>query len=407
MRPQRIHIPSLTYVILPALLLLGAVGAATDGALAQKAVCGDRLCTEVSGGYRAWEAKWVQDVRDELAAEREKEKAAMEKMEASAMEAATEAPAMEEPAMEMEAPETEMKADATAMEAAPEPAGAMHAHDMQSAEERYRAAPSTMTMLAENVYHYFGGGYSSLVVVSEDDVLITDAANDMRAADLKAEIAKITDVPVTKIALSHEHYDHAGGTGVFEGAEIICHENCQALFDLDPLGIAPEKVDTEFDELLEIDIGGVIVQMHHFAPADGEGTAVFYIPAEKIILTTDLYQPGTLTDGMWMDDSNYMGTREIYRNIEDWDIVHAINAHSPGTDPADMREHIEFVDDLYDAVYAPLSEAAAAGDLVAFYGLITSMPETVRLDKYADWEGYDEHIEKHVQRMILAITHGD
>ena len=52
------------------------------------------------------------------------------------------------------------------------------------------------------------------------------------AASLKDEIAKITGSPVTTIVLTHEHYDHLSGTGVFPQAPMIYHRNCEPIYSV-------------------------------------------------------------------------------------------------------------------------------------------------------------------------------
>ena len=75
------------------------------------------------------------------------------------------------------------------------------------------------------------------------------------------EIAKLTEKPVGKIVLSHEHFDHTGGTEVFQGAEIIAQENVNGVSDLDPLGMFPDKVDQTFETELDIDMGGSVAKI--------------------------------------------------------------------------------------------------------------------------------------------------
>ncbi len=128
--------------------------------------------------------------------------------------------------------------------------------------------------LADDVHMFSEDHYVSLVVVGDDGVLITDTAFTPRAESMKSAIAKITAKPVTAIVLSHEHYDHVGGTEVFPDAEIICHRSCQAVFDVDVLGIAPQRVDVIFDEFLEVDFDGPTVHLYNYGPADGNGAAV-------------------------------------------------------------------------------------------------------------------------------------
>ena len=268
--------------------------------------------------------------------------------------------------------------------------------------------PPTMTMLADDVYHYFGFFSSSLVVVASDGVLITDTSNTPRGQSLKAEIAKITDAPVTQIVLTHEHLDHVGGTGVFPDAEIICHRNCQPHFDLDVLGDVPD-VDIEFDDRLNLDVGDKRVELHYLGPGDGEATIIVYMPAERIVVTSDLYEPRALTHKNWVHDKHFTGVRKILTTISGWPLTHAINAHSPGTMPTDLMENVAYYNDLYDAVKAAVDQAIAQAGGQAFgaYGLYDTLPQTLELAQYRSWMNYDTSFPAHVERMLLAIYHGD
>ena len=289
------------------------------------------------------------------------------------------------------------------------PPGALADADRADAPENWPAQmipPATMTMLADGVYHYFGFFSSSLVVVSGEQVLITDPSNFPRAQSLKAEIAKITDNPVTTIALTHEHYDHAGGTGVFPDATVICHRNCAPAFALDVLGDVPE-VDQYFDSELDVAVGEKTVQLRHLGPSDGEAAAVIYMPEEKIIVTSDMYEPRALTHKNWVDDKNFTGVRHTLNTISEWEFDHAINAHSPGTDPRDMMENVEYYNDLYDAVYGGIAAAFAEGGQFAVFGAFATLPQTLELEKYKDWENYESSFPRHVERMFQAITHAD
>jgi len=165
--------------------------------------------------------------------------------------------------------------------------------------------------LSENVYSIFHSFYSSLVVIGTEGVLVVDPANSWRAGIVKQEIAKLTDKPVTRIVLTHEHFDHVGGTEVFEGAEIIAQENVKAVFDLDPLGVAPDKLDTTFAREHTIDMGTTKVELKFMGAGDGVATTVVYLPLEKIVATADLYDENRLTLGAFLDDKNMLGARAI------------------------------------------------------------------------------------------------
>ena len=268
--------------------------------------------------------------------------------------------------------------------------------------------PPTMTMLADGVYHYFGFFSSSLVVVGADGVLITDPDNPLRGQSLQEEISKITDQPVTTIALTHEHLDHVGGTGLFPQAKVICHRNCQAHFDLAAPGSDLPEVDQIFDDLLELTVDDTVVQLHYLGPGDGDATTIIYLPAEQIVVTSDLYEPRALTHKNWVDDKNFVGVRHILNTVSQWELKHAVNAHSPGTSPQDLRENVEYYNDLYAAAKTAIDQAIAqGGSPFAAYGLYDTLPETLQLPQYQDWENYDSSFARHVQRMVIGIYHGD
>ena len=267
--------------------------------------------------------------------------------------------------------------------------------------------PATMTQLADGVYHYFGFFTSVLVVVGDDGVLVTDTSNPFLAQSLQEEVAKVTNLPVTTIVLTHEHLDHVGGTGLFPDAKVVCHRNCEDNFKVNAGADVPQ-VDETFDDRKDIRMGDTVVELHHLGPGDGDATTIIYLPAEQIVVTADMYEPRALTAKNWVDDKNFVGTRNILNTISQWDIKHAINAHSPGTNPVDLMENVEYYNDLYDAAKTAIDEAiAAGGSPFAAYGLYDTLPETLELPEYQDWENYDSAFDRHVQRMLVSIYHGD
>ena len=261
--------------------------------------------------------------------------------------------------------------------------------------------------LADGVYQWMAGNYGSLVVISGNDVMVTDPSTDQRATALKEFVASLTSNPVNYVVLSHEHYDHAGGTGVFENAKVVCHVNCQPLFDLDELGISPEKVDMTFTDMTTFKVGDIDVELHFIAPGDGDATTVVYLPEEKIIFTADLYEDKMITHRNFVDDKNFTGTRKILNTLSTWDLNHAVNTHSASTDPQVLRDNAEYYNDLFDLVLGIFQKAFAEEGVAAFYTLPDRLPEMVSLPKYKDWQNYDDSLGRHAVRMFVSITHAD
>ncbi len=271
----------------------------------------------------------------------------------------------------------------------------------------YSQTPApTMTQLDEGVYHFVGNFDSSLVVVTDEGVLITDPSNTARGEMLKQAIAELTDQPVTHIVLTHEHYDHTGGTEIFPAAQIICHVTCADIFQLDEYGLVPDKVDISFKHFLSIRLGDKTVELHHMGPGDGVATTIIYLPKEQVVTSADLYEPRALTHALLMDDKNLLGVRKILNEVASWNLKHAINAHSSGTDPQDLREAAGYYEDLYQAVNAVLQPIVEQGGAGAAFGILATLHEQISLPQYAEWREYDTAFAKHVFRMAMGLIHG-
>ncbi len=258
--------------------------------------------------------------------------------------------------------------------------------------------------LSGNVYSIFLAFYQSLVVIGNDGVLIVDPANSARAAALKAEIAKLTSLPVTKIVLTHEHYDHVGGTGVFPKAEIYAHKHTEALFRLDVTGQAPAKVDHYVGDKTTLAVGETQVDLLHLGAADGVGMLAVHLPKEKVVYSADLYEANEITKGMWLADSNYLGSRRLLNALVAFEPRYAITAHSADIDTRHLRIAADFYNDLFAAVEPTMQKALGEG-FGAVMGAIKTLPKEVSLPRYKGLGNYD-HLPAHVERMVFSIFHG-
>lgn len=267
------------------------------------------------------------------------------------------------------------------------------------------AQNNPMSEVADGVYHFFSMGYSSMVVVGETGVLVTDPSFTSRAEELKTEIEKITDKPVTHVALSHEHFDHIGGTEVFDGAEIIMQENGLDVLKLSPLMTMP-IVTTSFDDTHAVDLGSQIVELHHIAVADGVATTVARVTGSNIVFSVDMYMPREFSPHEFKEDTNFVGSGVVLNTLVEWDPAYAINGHSSGNSVEALKENAEFLTELQAKVEERFQEAFASGNPSAPVELLFTIADEIEMPEYSDWKNYDTAFPGYVRRMALSVFHG-
>ena len=247
------------------------------------------------------------------------------------------------------------------------------------------AQDNPLSKVADGVFHFFAMGYSSMVVVGDNGVLITDPSFTARAELLKTELAKVTDKPVTHVALSHEHFDHIGGTEVFDGAEIIMQENGIDVLELSPLMPTPE-VSATFDEALTVDLGGQTVELRHIAVGDGVATTVARVRESNVVFSADLYMPKEFSPHEFKEDTNFVGLGVILNTLVQWNPSYAINAHSAGNSAGAIQENAELLSELQAIVKKRFEEAFASGDPAAPWSLLFTISGEIEMQKYENWK---------------------
>lgn len=255
-----------------------------------------------------------------------------------------------------------------------------------------------LTELKDGVYQFHMAHYSSLVVITDEGVLVVDPNHEFRAEAMRAEIAKLTDQPVVKVLYSHDHFDHSRGGQIFkaEGAEFISHEGCVELMsrDLEDRVVVP---DVTYSDTHRIELGDKVVEMKHFGSSDGQCQSVIYMPEDKVLMGVDWHLPRFLVADGRLNTHDYIGGLNTLRRVsEELDYDTVISGHLPASSPELLAEELAFVEALYAAVWEGLQNGKTVEEL----------KQTVKLPDYSHWMFYEENLPAHVERMAYAIWHG-
>jgi glyoxylase-like metal-dependent hydrolase (beta-lactamase superfamily II) len=151
-------------------------------------------------------------------------------------------------------------------------------------------------------------GANCVAFAGDGGTLLVDPLIAPAHARLVAEaIARRGFPPVTYVAVTHHHTDHALGAGWFaaRGARVVAHRRCAAEMAAQHPSIvaarrrAPELAalfaDAEphvpaalFDERHLVDLGGVAADVRHLGPGHTPGDAVVLFPTEDAVACGDL-----------------------------------------------------------------------------------------------------------------------
>lgn len=243
---------------------------------------------------------------------------------------------------------------------------------------------TTFAQLSEHCWAYTAEGDPNTgVVIGEDAVLICDAlATPVMAAQLIAEIRKVTDKPIKYVVLSHYHAVRVLGASAYQAEgmqeivasqgtyEMIVERGAQDMqseyerfprlfqnFESVPGLTWPTLV---FKDEITLTLGkGLVVKVMHLGPGHTKGDTIVWIPSEKVLFSGDLVEA---------DAACYTGDAQLQEWPDTLAALAALGAEKvvPGRGPAlDSPDKVAagfaYTRDFVTTLLASAREAVAQG----------------------------------------------
>lgn len=177
-------------------------------------------------------------------------------------------------------------------------------------------APERVTTdkLADGVWLLGGSSHNSVAVEFRDFLVVIEAPLDeRRSLAVIGEIVRLVPKkPIRFVVNTHDHFDHMGGLRTYHhiGATIITHKRNRVFFEDEYLNYVPRTLEPDMVTLYqptEIREGYVMETVaENYVISDGkrnlhvsyvqplahvEGMLMAYLPAERIVIEADLYDP--------------------------------------------------------------------------------------------------------------------
>ena len=253
-----------------------------------------------------------------------------------------------------------------------------------------QSAFAGLTKIADNVYSYVGEKDASPahsfaanagIVIGTDAVLVVDTLISAKEGErFLADIRKVTGKPIKYVVNTHTHLDHAFGNCVFAklGATVISHTADRAMLErigagtlqnIGNYGLKPEDMlgttivypSLTFSDLMQIDLGGTMVELIRVAPSHTQGSIVVHVPAQKLLFAGDIL----FTDfHPYMADGDITGWAKSIDALLVMDIEKIIPGHGPLSTKKDLKEMKEYLL-LFDAKARELATGSQDADVIA------------------------------------------
>lgn len=134
--------------------------------------------------------------------------------------------------------------------------------------------------------HKFNNNFhSSVFLVTDEGIIVTDPINVEAARWLKGELDKRFGKPVKVVIYSHHHADHVSGGEAFAGAEFVGHENI--VDDLKKDKVPTPIPTTTFSDTKTITLGGQSVELIYLGSGHSDNLIAMKFPGERTLFIVD------------------------------------------------------------------------------------------------------------------------
>jgi len=243
-----------------------------------------------------------------------------------------------------------------------------------------------ITRVTFDTYRFQNKFHVNIFVVTGDGVVVTDPINAEAATWLKAEIAKITDEPITHLIYSHSHGDHAsGGTEYGDVPNVIMHENA-------PDDIDRVKATERFSDQMTFSLGTKTFELTYLGPGHGTDLIAVVVRPDEVAFVVDAVSSKRLfyRDFPGSDVDDWIAQVKRVKRL-DFDIL--VGGHGPVGVKRDVGEGIAYLEELRAEVLKGLK----AGNTV------DELKRDIKMEKYKDWAAYDQWRELNVQGMARHL----
>jgi glyoxylase-like metal-dependent hydrolase (beta-lactamase superfamily II) len=248
-----------------------------------------------------------------------------------------------------------------------------------------------LTEVGDGLYRFQNNFHFSMVLVTEEGVLVTDPINPSAAQWLKDEIASRFDKPIKYLVYSHDHVDHISGGEIFNAPVVISHVNARK--DIIGEGRPTAVPNLTFSDTLTIQLGGQQVELSHVGRSHSDNMIVMNFKQQRVLFAVD-FIPIKAVAWKTLTDAYIPDWIDAVKMVEGMDFDTLMPGHGGPGNKDDVTAFREYMEDLHDAVLTGVREGKTLEELQA----------SIALPGYADWFDYDSQFSMNIEGMYNHIV---
>jgi cyclase len=179
-------------------------------------------------------------------------------------------------------------------------------------------------------------GGNVTIIVTPEGVILVDSKNDRMHDDIIAKVKSVTERPIRYMVLTHNHGDHAGGSGRLQAVGVTVMSSIGSRDNMARTN-APGQAQIAYSEYAEMSLGGRRLQLRELR-GHTRGDTVITLPASRALIAGDLVTtPDSIpTIVNYADGGNWTELGESLDAIRGMEFDVLIAGHGPNLSKAEF-----------------------------------------------------------------------
>ena len=247
--------------------------------------------------------------------------------------------------------------------------------------------------MRDNVYRFTAGNYRSVLMTTDEGIIVTDPIDKEAATWLKQELSRRFNLPIRFVIYSHNHPDHVYGGEVLDeaGVEFVAHQLARE--DLVRTKAQTRIPNLVFAEEMVIHLGDSQVRLRYHGRNNGRGSISMLFEPAGVLHVVDWIVLGRMP---YQDLQGYdiQGMIDSTKQVLDLNFDLFVGGHAAVGDKQDIKRYLSYLEELYSAV---LDGILAGKDL-------PTLQQEIRLDDYRDLSMYEEWLPLNIEGFYRTLA---